>query len=108
RSGDAEKALAHVEKAIAGMGRRADLLDTRAMVRLALKEPAKAVVDLKEALQEGETANRLYRLARGHHESPETDKARAALRQAKAKGLEVSSLHPVEHEEARKLLAEYR
>src|SRR5262249_12287438 len=87
RSGEAEKALAHVEKAIAGMGRRADLLDTRAMVRLALKEPGKAVEDLKEALEEGATASRLFRLARAHHENRETDKARAALQKAKAKGL---------------------
>lgn len=108
RSGDAGKALMHVEKAIAGMGRRADLLDTRAMVHLARKEPAKAVADLKEALQEGATASRLYRLARAHHENRESDKAKAALAQAKAKGLEVAMLHPVEHEEAKKLLAEYR
>ena len=40
----------------------------------------------------------------------EADKAvtRATLEQAKAKGLEVAGLHPVEHEAAKKLLNEYR
>ena len=72
-----------------GMGRRADLLDTRGMVHLALKDPTRAVTDLQEAVAEAATPARLFHLARAHHEGRETSKAREALKRAKQKGLEV-------------------
>ena len=43
RSGDTREALDHITRALTGVGRRADLLDTRGQVYLALKEPDKAL-----------------------------------------------------------------
>jgi tetratricopeptide (TPR) repeat protein len=107
RSGDAHKALDHINTAINGMGRRADLLDTRAMVHLSLKQPERALADLEEAVTEAPTPVRLYHLARVHHENKEPSRARETLRRAREKGLDVALLHPVEQQAARELLAEY-
>jgi tetratricopeptide (TPR) repeat protein len=107
RSGDAHKALDHINTAIKGMGRRADLLDTRALVQLALNRPDQAQVDLEEAIKDTPSAVHLYHLARVHHVSKEPSKARATLRRAKEKGLDVAQLHPVEQQTAREMLAEY-
>ncbi len=105
--GNAKEALTHIEKALAGMGRRADLLDTRGLIHLALKDPDSAITDLKEAAADGTSAQRLFHLARAHHEAKDKESARTALTRAKDAGLEVAILHPVEQEAARKLLAAY-
>src|SRR5207244_4978990 len=67
RSGEADQALAYIDKAVQGIGRRADLLDTRGVVHLARKDPAKALADLREANSEAATPVRLLHLARAHH-----------------------------------------
>jgi Tfp pilus assembly protein PilF len=105
--GDAKQALDHVNKALAGMGRRADLLDTRGLIYLALKEPAKAVEDLKEAAGDGKSPHRLFHLARAYHANRDKDAARDTLKRARDNGLEVASLHPVEQKAAQELLKEY-
>jgi Tfp pilus assembly protein PilF len=107
RSGDAEEALACIDRAVHGIGRRADLLDTRGVVHLARKDTARALADLREANGEGPTAARLFHLARAHHEERDAKRAREALRQAKEQGLQVANLHPVEQDLARRLLEEY-
>lgn len=107
RSGDAKAALAHIDRAIEGMGRRSDLLDTRAMVYLALREPSKAIEDLREALQDSPTPARRYHLARAYHENREETKAREELARLKNRAWKPDSLHPVEVEGAQRLLAEY-
>ncbi|MFO0930588.1 MAG: tetratricopeptide repeat protein, partial [Gemmataceae bacterium] len=107
RSGNAQQALAHINTAGSGMGRRADLLDTRGVVHLALKDAGSALTDFKEASQEAPTPTRLFHMALAYHESRDTAKARETLREAKDKGLQVTSLHPVEQERARQVLQEY-
>jgi Tfp pilus assembly protein PilF len=107
RSEEAREALEFIDRAVNGMGRRADLLDTRGLVHLALKDTKKAVADLKDATNEGATPARLFHLARAHHEERDPKRAREALRQAKDKGLQVAELHPVEQDMARRLLDEY-
>ena len=86
------EALDYINKAINGMGRRPDLLDTRGMVHLAGKETAKARLDLEEATAEAATPARLYHLARILHEERNTTRARTTLREAKDKGLQASGL----------------
>jgi tetratricopeptide (TPR) repeat protein len=108
RAGDAHKALDHIDRAIAGMGRRGDLLDTRALVHLAMREPGKAIADLNEAIQDAATPTRLFHLARAYHENRDQSKAKETLQKAKDRGLDIAILHPVEHEDAKKLLNEYR
>lgn len=105
--GDAKEALTHIERALGGMGRRADLLDTRGLVHLKLKDPARALADFKDAVQDGPTPTRLLHLAQAQHLSRDRDGARETLKKAKEQGLEVSKLHPVEQGTARELLAAY-
>lgn len=107
RAGDAGTALEHINKAVAGMGRRADLLDTRGVVHLARKDAASAVADLKEASTESPTPTRLFHLALAHHENRDAARAREVLRAACDKGLQVTSLHPIEQDRARSILQEY-
>jgi tetratricopeptide (TPR) repeat protein len=107
RAGNAEEALEHINMAVSGMGRRPDLLDTRGLVHLALKQTDKALADLKEATEEAPTPTRLFHLARAYHEARDRASAGRVLRQAKAKGLQVAQLHPMEQEACRQLLAEY-
>ena len=104
---DNAEALDYINKAIAGMGRRPDLLDTRGMVHLAGKNTAKALGDLEEATADSPTPTRLYHLARALHADRKTDRVRQVLTQAKDKGLQASVLHPVEQEACRRLLEEY-
>jgi cellulose synthase operon protein C len=107
RTGEAREALDHINKAVSGMGRRPDLLDTRGVIYLALRDTAKALADLKEASSEEPTPVRLFHLAKVLHAERDTSKAREVLRQAKEKGLQVAQLHPVEQDAARRLLDEY-
>ncbi len=107
RGEDSEEALRHVTAAVNGLGRRPDLLDTRGLVYLKLGRNEPAIDDLKEATDEAPTPARLLHLARAYHQNRERARASAALREAKAQGLDVAKLHPVEQEAALKLLAEY-
>ncbi|MFO0842183.1 MAG: tetratricopeptide repeat protein [Gemmataceae bacterium] len=107
RSGEAGVALEHINKAVSGMGRRPDLLDTRGVIHLALRDTARALADLREASAEEPTPVRLFHLAKAHHADRDTTRAREVLRQAKEKGLQVAQLHPVEQDAARRLLDEY-
>jgi tetratricopeptide (TPR) repeat protein len=107
RRGEAEQALAHIDRAINGMGRRPDLLDTRALVHLALKQPAKAVADLKEATADAPTPTRLFHLARAYHEARDRTAAGRTLREANKKGLTPEALHPVEQQACKDLFAAY-
>jgi tetratricopeptide (TPR) repeat protein len=107
RGGDATEALRHINTAVSGMGRRADLLDTRGLVYLALKQHEKALADLAEAASDAPTPTRLFHLARAQHETRRPHEAIRTLREAKKKGLDLSKIHPIERDECRKLLAEY-
>ena len=105
--GDATEALKFIDKALAGMGRRADLLDTRGMVYLSLKQPDKALSDFQAAAADGPTPTRLLHLAQAQHQLKDRTAAKASLQKAKEVGLELAKLHPTEQEAARKLLQEY-
>jgi tetratricopeptide (TPR) repeat protein len=108
RDDQANEALTKIDKAVSGLGRRADLLDTRGVVLLKLKQTTSAITDLEDAVKESPSPVRLYHLARAHAENRDLAKARDFLKQAKDKGLELSVLHPVEHAEAKKFLAEFK
>ncbi len=107
RGNNATEALTHINKAVHGMGRRADLLDTRGLVHLRLENLADAVADFEEATKDAPTPSRLFHLAWAYHKDNNTTKARDFLKQAKDKGLNVANLHPYEQNECRELLASY-
>ncbi len=64
KTGEGAEALQCVEAAVNGMGRRADLLDTRGTVRLSLGQNAAALTDFADAVSDTPTAARLFHLAR--------------------------------------------
>jgi tetratricopeptide (TPR) repeat protein len=98
------EALPLIQQALAAVGPRPDLLDTRALVYLALEQPDRARDDLKASIAEVPTANRYLHLARACQMTGDADGAAAALREARALGLRRAQLHPVELAACTKLL----
>ncbi len=105
--GDRREALSLITQAVNGMGRRADLLDTRGLVNLKLEKLADAVADFEEAAKEAPTASRLFHLAWAYHKESNAAKAREILKQATEKGLKIAAVHPIEQQICRELLSEY-
>ena len=85
-----------INKAIEISGHEPSLLDTRGVTYLRLEEPRKALDDLQEATDDGPSASKYFHLARAHLEQGDPIAARDALNKAKAFGLKVESLHPLE------------
>jgi tetratricopeptide (TPR) repeat protein len=102
RKGD--EALPLIQRAIDVAGPRPDLLDTRALVYLAMERPDRARADLKAAIDDLPTATRYLHLARVCQMAGDADGATAALKEAKALGLRRAQLHPAELAASTKLL----
>jgi tetratricopeptide (TPR) repeat protein len=105
--GDRREALGYITKAVNGMGRRADLLDTRGLVNLKLDKLSEAVADFEEAAKEAPTPSRLFHLAWAYHKDNNSPKAKEVLKQAQEKGLKVNAVHPIEQKDCRDLLMAY-
>jgi tetratricopeptide (TPR) repeat protein len=109
KSGSAgAEALTLIDAAVNGLGRRPDLLDTRGLVYLDLKRIEEAITDLKESTADSPTPTRLFHLAKAHHLAKERDAASRTLQEAQKLGLQPAALHPVEQEECKRLLDEYK
>ncbi len=109
KTGEGAEALQCVETAVNGIGRRADLLDTRGTVRLSLGQNAAALTDFADAVSDAPTAARLFHLARAQLLSGDRDAARKTLGRAKADfGLQPSSVHPTEQQVCQALLTELK
>ncbi len=104
----AAEALPLIDAAVNGLGRRPDLLDTRALVYLKMKSYGEALSDFKEANSDTPTPTRLFHLAQAHHLAKEKDAAAKALQQAMKLGLQTAALHPLEQKDCKRLLEEYR
>ena len=93
RSSDQEKvreALAKIESAVNGIGRRADLLDTRGLVYLKLGQEAAALADFREAAADMPTPAHLFHLARAITRSatrPPPTKSSSKLRSTACKSV---------------------
>jgi tetratricopeptide (TPR) repeat protein len=96
RSGNGEEAKTLIDRALDIGGPRPELLDTRAVVNLALKESGKAIADLQRALAESPSGIQYFHLARAHEQAKDPKAAAAALEQAKKLGLKRQNLHPIE------------
>jgi Tfp pilus assembly protein PilF len=104
-----DEALRYINNAIAGVGRRADLLDTRGIIQLKRGKTADALADLKDAADEQATAVRLFHLARAYHEARDRPAAARTLKQACTEAkLTTTQLHPTEQLRCKNLLAEYQ
>jgi tetratricopeptide (TPR) repeat protein len=104
--GESKEALELINKALAGLGRRADLLDTRGLVYLRLNRTAEAVADLKAATADSPSAARYFHLARAHQQNRERSEALKAMQEAKRLKLEPDELHPLEQQTCRTLLVD--
>jgi tetratricopeptide (TPR) repeat protein len=100
--------LEKIEAAVNGIGRRADLLDTRGLVYLKLGQEAAALADFREAAADMPTPAHLFHLARAHFQARDKNNAFKVLKQAKDQGLHASALHPVEQEAFQRLLEELK
>jgi tetratricopeptide (TPR) repeat protein len=90
----AERALALVERAARETGLTAELLDTRARIRITAKQYAMAELDSTEALRFDKTALRFFHLALAKRESAATDSPN--LQEARRRGLDAKTVHPMD------------
>jgi tetratricopeptide (TPR) repeat protein len=96
RPQESEKALDLINRAIRETGVTAELLDTRARVRIAAKQFAPAEDDLREALKQGKTPLRLFHsaMAKLGQSPPKREEAEKAFREATERGLRPKAIHP--------------
>jgi len=94
----AERALELVNRATREIGMTGELLDTRARVRITLKQFTEAERDLNDAIRFEPTALRWFHLAvsRLGQTPPRADDADKAFREAKRRGLQIKSVHPAD------------
>jgi tetratricopeptide (TPR) repeat protein len=95
-----------IERAVRVLGPRAELLDTRAVVYLSLGRSEDAIADLERAIADSPNPSRYFHLARALQMSRKPAAARKAFQKARAAGLEVKRLHPVERKAYHKIAAE--
>ena len=108
QSDGAEKAMSYIEKAIKGLGKRAELLDTRGIVYLSLGKPELALADLKEVNSDAPTASRMFHLSRAHLQARDQESALKVLRKARDLGLQPEKLHPIEQQTCQQMLTELK
>lgn len=110
-SNDARKyqeALVLIEEAVDGIGRRADLMDTRGLIYLKLGQNENALADFREAVANVPTAANLFHLACAHYKVHDKNNAAKVLKHAQEQGLQANNLHPSEQDEYQKLLLELK
>ena len=109
QTGQGNEALQYIEAAVNGIGRRADLLDTRGSVELKMGDTQAALADFTEAVNDAPTATRLFHLARAQYEARDRESAAKTLQKAKADfGLQPSVVHPTEQEFCQTLMNELK
>ena len=94
--GRGEEALALLRQAVACAGPVADLLDTRAVVHLTLKQASEAVADIEEVTRFSPSATAYFHLAQAQHLAGQRPAAQKALQKAAALGLTKADVHPLE------------
>jgi tetratricopeptide (TPR) repeat protein len=102
-----DEALKLANRAIEVAGPVAEMLDSRASVYIALKQPDKALADAENALAEAVRPKRLFHLAQAQHLKGNDAAAADAIRRANQLGLTSAALHPLErpsYKELQKLL----
>lgn len=94
-----------MNQAVKVAGPRANLLDTRALVYLAMNQPDKALDDLDWAVNEAPGPIVHFHRARACYQLGQEDAARQALKEAYTLGLKPELLHPLERAALRNLRA---
>jgi tetratricopeptide (TPR) repeat protein len=100
------EALELIDRVIERAGPVANYLDTRAMAYLAAGRPLPAAADMQEAISQEPAAPYYFHLAEAQLRAGEKAAAVAALREGKKHGLQADTLHALERDRCRKMLAE--
>jgi cellulose synthase operon protein C len=112
KGGEGKIALAEVNRAIKLIGPQADLLDTRAMVYLSMKQTPDAINDLQTAVKDAPSPNKFFHLAQAYFQANDKEKAKQYLKEARARGLDdrnrtgPGTLHALEQPAYQKLLSD--
>jgi tetratricopeptide (TPR) repeat protein len=106
RNGRGEEALPFIKRALKVYGPRPELLDTRALVHLAQGKTDLAIADLERVVRDDPSAARYFHLARAFLMARQARPALQAFQKAKASGLEVQRLHPIERDEFKRMAVE--
>jgi tetratricopeptide (TPR) repeat protein len=107
KPGKAEEGLVFINQAIDVAGPLGHLLDTRALVYLAMGQSESAIADLENALADSPSAFRYFHLARAHRMAHHAEAAAEAFRKAAESGLAPEQLHPAERVAFREMRLEY-
>ena len=99
RGGKGSEALTMINRAIEIAGEKPDLLDTRALARLAMDQSDAAIHDLEDAIIAGPNADIYFHMARAYAMAGRKSDARDALQRATEEGLTAAALHPLEREQ---------
>jgi tetratricopeptide (TPR) repeat protein len=91
-----DEAMQRVSQSYSLVGPRPSLLDTRAVVLLCKGASQQAINDLKLAIAEQPSATAYFHLAQAYYQTHDSKAARLAFQQAKARGLQAGTLHPLE------------
>jgi tetratricopeptide (TPR) repeat protein len=103
QEGKGAEALALIERAITVAGPAPELLDTRAVIFLAMGRGARAMQDLQEAIAEKPLAASWFHLALVHSSAKDRRASQEALQKAIGLGLKVNSLHALERDAYQRL-----
>jgi tetratricopeptide (TPR) repeat protein len=106
KAAKAEEAQKLILAAIELAGPQPQLLDTSAVVHLALKQSDRALADLALATAESPKGIHYFHIARAQELANHSDSAAEALKQAKKLGLKRRHLHPIEAAACAKLADE--
>jgi tetratricopeptide (TPR) repeat protein len=106
REGRGAEALELLRRAEESVGQLPDLLDTQAVVHLALNQGPEAVAILEDLVAEQPTALAYFHLARGYQLTRQTVAAKGAIRKAHEQGLKPADVDPLEREAYDRLLEE--
>jgi tetratricopeptide (TPR) repeat protein len=107
KQGKGSEALTLINQAIEVAGPKADLLDTRAVIFLALKKSDEAITDLQTAIADAPSGFRYFHLARAQVLAHNREAAEEAFRQAVGSGLMMEQLHPAERVAYREMAREF-
>jgi len=91
-----EEALVLINRCLAVSGPNAEVLNTRAMISIALKRPQEAINDLSRAIELGAAPTMYFHLAQALALTPDREGAMTALENARKAGLVVEALHPLQ------------
>jgi cellulose synthase operon protein C len=91
-----DEAMQRVSQSYGILGPRPSLLDTRAVVLLSKGASEQAINDLKLAIAEQPSATAYFHLAQAYYQARDHQAASLAFQQAKARGLQAGTLHPLE------------